>query len=103
MIRVNQMIAKARSRRGLWILLLILLVILLALVALHTFGDASTSDGPLVCMAIVLLVALAVVIPTPVAVAWPSAPTGRGPPVRVLRARAARSTGVLQALTPLRL
>lgn len=88
MIRLRRTLERAQRHRWLWILVLVLVAIVVALVALHSTHDAAGVDGPLVCMAVMLLVVAAVSAPQPPTHALARRLRSRAPPVQLRHARA---------------
>ncbi len=80
MIRLRRTLERAQKRRWLWLILIVFFAIMLALVALHSTGDATAIDGPLVCMAVILLVTIATRVAQPQTVPIARRVRTRGPP-----------------------
>ena len=80
MIRLRRTLERAQRHRWLWILVLVLIAIVVALVALHSTHDAAGVDGPLVCMAVMLLLVVPVRVPRPPTVVLARRVRSRAPP-----------------------
>lgn len=102
MIRLHRTLERAQKRRWLWLILIVLFAIMLALVALHSTGDATAVDGPLVCMAVILLVTIVTRVAQPQTVPIARRVRTRGPPPRLPQQRPLRPT-LAVSTPPLRL
>lgn len=102
MIRLRRALERAQKRRWLWLTVIVLLAIMLALVALHSTGDATAVDGPLVCMAVILLVTVVTRVARPLRVPIARRERTRGPPPRLPQRRPLRPILAISA-PPLRL
>lgn len=102
MIRLRRTLERAQKRRWLWLILIVLFAIVLALVALHSTGDATAVDGPLVCMAVILLVRVVTRVAQPQTVPIARRLRARGPPPRPPQRRPLRPILAISA-PPLRL
>jgi len=80
MIRLRRAIEQAQKRRWLWLILIVFLAIMLAPVALHSTGDATAVDGPLACMAVILLITVVARVAQPQTVPVARRVRTRGPP-----------------------